>query len=74
MKNIQPIKRLLLNLVCSLSVGMAWAANVYDAASYGIVPNTGADMAGLMQQMLDKVKAETAGRPAMIKLVPGTYH
>ncbi len=74
MKKIQSMKRLLMHLVCSLCVGMVWAADVYDAASYGVVPNTGADMAGLMQQMLDRVKAETAGCPATIVLAPGAYH
>ena len=52
----------------------AKAESVYNAASYGIVPNTNADMAALMAQMLDQVKSEAAGKPVTITFAPGEYH
>ena len=67
-------KRLSAILVCVMLASMAGAARVYDAASYGIVPGTEKDMAPLMEQLLDKVKAEAAGRAVTIRLAPGTYH
>ena len=67
-------KRLSAILVCVMLASMAGAARVYDAASYGIVPDTEKDMAPLMEQLLGKVKAEAAGRAVTIRLAPGTYH
>ena len=58
---------------CLLMALNAWARLTYDAASYGVVPNTDADMAPLVAQMLDKVKAEAAGKPVTLYLAPGRY-
>ena len=55
-----------------LAVGLR-AEKVYDAASYGVVPNTGADMAGLVEQMLAQVKAEAAGKAVTVRFAPGRY-
>ena len=49
------------------------AERVYDAASYGVVPNTGADMAGLVDKMLAAVKAEAAGKSVIVRFAPGCY-
>ena len=49
------------------------AERVYDAASYGVVPNTGADMAGLVDKMLAAVKAEAAGKSVIVRFAPGRY-
>ena len=49
------------------------AERVYDAASYGVVPNTGADMAGLVDKMLAAVKAEAAGKSVTVRFAPGRY-
>ena len=57
-----------------LAIAGLRAEKVYDAASYGIVPNTGADVAGLVEQMLAKVKAEAAGKAVTIRFAPGKYH
>ena len=50
------------------------AKQIYEASSFGVVPNTEADMASLVAQMLDKVKVEAAGKPVTITFAPGTYH
>ena len=50
------------------------AEKVYDAASYGVVPNTDTDVAGLVEQMLAQVKAEAAGKAVTIRFAPGRYH
>ena len=57
-----------------LAIAGLRAEKVYDAASYGIVPNTGADVSGLVEQMLVKVKAEAAGKAVTIRFAPGKYH
>lgn len=49
------------------------AEKVYDASSYGIDPNTGADVAGLVDKMLAQVKAEAAGKPVTIRFAEGRY-
>ena len=58
---------------CLLMAMNAWARLTYDAASFGVVPNTDADMAPLVAQMLDLVKAEAAGKPVTLYLAPGKY-
>ena len=60
--------------VCLLVVVGLRAEKVYDAASYGIVPNTDADVAGLVEQMLAQVKAEAAGKAVTIRFAPGKYN
>lgn len=50
------------------------AEKVYDAASFGIVPNTDADVAGLVEQMLIQVKAEAAGKAVTVRFAPGKYN
>ena len=57
-----------------LAIAGLRAEKVYDAASYGIVPNTSADVAGLVEQMLAQVKAEAAGKAVTIRFAPGKYH
>ena len=52
----------------------AGKVRVYEAASYSVVPGTGADMAGLVDRMLAEVKAEAAGRPVTIRFAAGEYH
>ena len=49
------------------------AEKVYDASSYGIDPNTGADVAGLVDKMLAQVKAEAEGKPVTIRFAAGRY-
>ena len=49
------------------------AEKVYDASSYGIDPNTGADVAGLVDKMLAQVKAEAAGKSVTIRFAEGRY-
>ena len=60
--------------LCFLLVLGLQAARVYDATSFGVVPGTEKDMSALVEQMLDKVKAEADGRGVTIRLAPGTYH
>ena len=67
-------RRLLSFAMCALVAIALHAEKVYDAATYGVVPNTEADMAGLVEQMLAEVKADAAGKPATIRLAAGTYH
>ena len=57
-----------------LAIAGLRAEKVYDAASYGIVPNTGDDVAGLVEQMLAQIKAEAAGKAVTIRFAPGKYH
>ena len=61
-------------LISLLAVVELHAEKVYDAASYGVVPNTGADVAGLVEQMLAEVKAEAAGKAVTILFAPGQYN
>ena len=68
------MKRNLSILVCLLMAINLWAKQVYEATSFGVVPNTDANMATLVAQMLDKVKAEANGKPVTIRFAPGTYH
>ena len=56
-----------------VAVGLR-AEKVYDAASYGIVPNDGADVPGLVEQMLAQVKAEAGGKAVTIRFAPGKYN
>ena len=67
------MKRILFFCLGLLAIAGLRAEKVYDAASYGIVPNTGADVAGLVEQMLAQVKAEAAGKAVTIRFVPGKY-
>ena len=55
-----------------VAVGLR-AEKVYDVAYYGIFPNTDADVAGLVEQMLAKVKAEAVGKAVTIRFAPGRY-
>ena len=55
-----------------VAVGLR-AEKVYDVAYYGIFPDTDADVAGLVEQMLAKVKAEAAGKAVTIRFAPGRY-
>lgn len=68
------MRRTTIFAVCVLMALNAWARLTYDAASFGVVPNTDADMAPLVAQMLDKVKAEADGKPVTVYLAPGKYH
>ena len=70
------MKRLFSFCLCALAViGLqAGKVRVYEAASYGVVPGTGADMAGLVDRMLAEVKTEAAGRPVTIRFAAGEYH
>ena len=68
------MKRLVMTNLCFLLVLGLQAARVYDATSFGVVPGTEKDMSALVEQMLDKVKAEADGRAVTIRLAPGTYH
>lgn len=56
-----------------LTVAGLRAEKVYDASSFGVTPNTGADVAGLVEQMLAQVKAEAAGKAVTIRFAPGKY-
>ena len=67
------MKRILFFCLGLLAIAGLRAEKVYDAASYGIVPNTGADVAGLVEQMLAQVKAEAAGKAVTIRFAPGIY-
>lgn len=60
-------------LMSLLAVVELRAEKVYDASSYGIDPNTGADVAGLVDKMLAQVKAEAAGKPVTIRFAEGRY-
>lgn len=67
------MKRILFFCLGLLAIAGLRAEKVYDAASYGIVPNTGADVAGLVELMLAQVKAEAAGKAVTIRFAPGKY-
>ena len=67
-------KRFFSFCICLLAIAGLRAEKVYDAASYGVVPNTGADVAGLVEQMLAEVKAEAAGKAVTIRFAPGQYN
>ena len=56
-----------------LTVAGLRAEKVYDASSFGVTPNTGADVAGLVEQMLAQVKAEAADKAVTIRFAPGKY-
>ena len=68
------MKRNLSILLCLFMAINLCAKQVYEASSFGVIPNTDADMATLVAQMLDKVKAEANGKPATIRFAPGKYH
>ena len=51
-----------------------WSKQVYEASSFGIVPNTSSDISTLVSQMLNKVKAEANGKSVTIRFAPGKYH
>ena len=68
------MKRTTIFAACLLMALNAWSRLTYDAASFGVAPNTDADMAPLVAQMLEKVKAEAAGKPVTLYLAPGKYH
>lgn len=68
------MKKHLIALVSFLLVVVGLRAEkVYDASSFGVTPNTGADVAGLVEQMLAQVKAEAAGKAVTIRFAPGKY-
>lgn len=67
-------KHIITICLCFLAIVGLRAEKVYDAASYGVVPNTDADVAGLVEQMLAKVKAEATGKAVTIRFAPGKYH
>lgn len=67
------MKRILSILMCALMAVNLIARQVYDAASFGIVPGTDTNVAPLIEQMLNKVKAEAAGKEVTIRFAPGTY-
>ena len=67
-------KRISSFVACMLVAVGLYAGKVYEASSFGIVPGTEADMAGLVAQMLDEVKAESVGKPVTIRFAPGVYH
>ena len=66
-------KRFFLFCVCFLALMGLRAEKVYDAATYGIHPDTGADVAGLVEQMLATVKSEAAGKAVTVRFAPGRY-
>ena len=68
------MKRTLSILLCALAFMNLCARQVYDAASFGIVPGTGTNAAPLVEQMLGKVKAEAMGKAVTIRFAPGEYH
>ena len=68
------MKRNLSILLCLFMAINLCAKQVYEASSFGVIPNTDADMATLVAQMLDKVKAEANGKPTTIRFAPGKYH
>ena len=61
-------------MACMLFMANASARLIYNASSYGVVPDTPADMAPLVAQMLEKVKAEAAGKAVTVRFAPGRYH
>ena len=69
------IKRFFSFCVCllAMTVGLR-AEKVYDATSYGIVPNTGSDVSALVEQMLTQVKSEATGKSVTIRFAPGQYN
>lgn len=68
------MKKHLIALVSFLLVVVGLRAEkVYDASSFGVTPNTGADVAGLVEQMLAQVKAEAADKAVTIRFAPGKY-
>ena len=66
-------KRFFSFCVCLLAFVGLRAEKVYDVATYGIHPNTGADVAGLVEQMLAAVKSEAAGKAVTVRFAPGRY-
>ena len=64
-----------LSLCILTAVGLqAGKVKVYDASAYGVVPNTGADVAGLVEHMLAQIKAEAAGEAVTIRFAAGQYN
>lgn len=68
------MKRLIVMSVCALLAWCVQAGRVYEASTYGVVPDTQEDMAPLVAQMLEKVKAEAAGKAVTVRFAPGRYH
>ncbi len=68
------MKRLIVMSVCALLAWCVQAGRVYEASVYGVVPGTQADMAPLVAQMLEKVKAEATGKAVTVRFAPGRYH
>ena len=68
------MKRTLSILLCALVAINLCARTVYDATTFGITPGTGNNVAPLVEQMLSKVKAQSAGKAVTIRFAPGQYH
>lgn len=68
------MKRLIVMSVCALLAWCVQAGRVYEASVYGVVPGTQTDMAPLVAQMLEKVKAEATGKAVTVRFAPGRYH
>ena len=68
------MKRNLSIIVCLFMAINLWSKQVYEASSFGIVPNTSSDISTLVSQMLNKVKAEANGKSVTIRFAPGKYH
>ena len=49
------------------------AAKVYNAADFGIVPNTGDDMTEEIAKAIETIKAERGGKPAKLVFEAGNY-
>lgn len=68
------MKRLILMSVIALLVSFVQARRVYEATSYGVVPNVKTDMAPLIAEMLNRIKEDAMGNAATIRFAPGVYH
>ena len=66
-------KHIIAVVACLLAVVGLRAEKVYEASAFGVEPNTGADVAGLVDKMLAQVKADAAGKPVTIRFAEGRY-
>lgn len=68
------MKRTLSILLCAFASVNLCARQVYDTSSFGIVPDTEENIAPLIEQMLEKIKAGAEGKTVTIRFAPGKYH
>ena len=58
---------------CVLFFASCSSEKVYHASDFGIIPNTGEDMTEEVAKAVETIKAERAGKPAVLLFAAGEY-